>query len=241
MAKTNLKLASSRDGSREALAAAIDDEAVARKNLDDARSAAEKARGLVWAAEDRLAALREDAAQAQPAGALIASLAAGNADIAELERPQVETSAKLEGAEQEVSAWRRAREAADNEIAPREKALQKAQRRIKDAVEEVMRTVDIDAIIARAERARDTLIAERCRLAQICEALPWFSEERKAVESFLSHPFLAHEAGDGWKDHAAVEPWRAAVDALHRDPDAALPAIEETESTVVVLPANGRD
>ena len=63
----------------------------------------------MWAADDRLAALREAAAQAQPAGALIASLAAGNADIAELERPQVEARAKLDGAEQEVAAWRRAR------------------------------------------------------------------------------------------------------------------------------------
>ena len=40
MAKTNLKLAPARDPAREALAAALDDETVARKNLEDARAAA---------------------------------------------------------------------------------------------------------------------------------------------------------------------------------------------------------
>ena len=43
------------------------------------------------------AALREEAAQEKPADAIISSLVAG-VDIAELDRPQAETRAKIEGA-----------------------------------------------------------------------------------------------------------------------------------------------
>ena len=202
MAKTNLKIASARDPARDALAAAIDDEAVARKNLDDARSAADKARGLVWSSEDRLTALREAAANERPADAIVAALAAGQLDVAVLDRPQAESSAKLEGAEQEVSAWRRAREAADTEIAPREEALEKAQRRVKQAVAEVMRTVDVGALLEAAERTQERLVAERARLLQLRALLPSFSAEQRAIDSFLARPILAHENGT----HGAIIP-----------------------------------
>ena len=110
----------------------------------------------------------------------------------------------------------------------------------KGAVSEVVRTTDIAALIASAERTRDALLAERCRLMQVCELLPRFSPEWRAVESFLSHPFLLHEHGDTWKEHAAVAPWRAAFDQLHVDADAPLPSIA-AEATVVILPSNGRE
>jgi hypothetical protein len=240
MAKASLKLVTSRDEAREALAAAIADEATARKNLSDAHAAAEKAESLVWAASARLTALREDAAKASPAGAIIASLAAGNTDVLDIDRPQAETRAKIENAEQELAAWRRAREAAEAEIAPRENSLDWASRHLKDAVVEVMRTADVDALLENAERARDALLAERCRLMELCELLPRFSPEWQAVEAFLSHPFLMHESTGGWKDHPAAQTWRAAFDQLHVDASAPLPAIA-AESTVIVLPSNGRE
>ena len=240
MAKQSLKLIDVRDPSREALAAAIADETTARKNLEDARSAASKAEEQVWSASARLMALREEAALASPGGAIISSLAAGNTDVAELDRPQASTRAKIETAEQELAAWRRARDAAEQEIAPREEALDWAQRHVRDAVSEVMRTADIDVLLEAAEQTQARLLAERCSLMEICEALPIFSPERKAVESFLGRPFLLHENGDEWKEHAAVAPWRAAFDALHHDAETPLPAIA-AEPTVVVLSSNGRE
>lgn len=240
MARPTLKLATTRDPSREALAAAIAAAETARKNLTDAQAASARAEECVWAASARLTALREDAALASPAGAIISSLAAGNTDIATIDRPAAEVSAKIENAESELAAWRRAREAAEAEIAPRENSLDWAKLHLKDAVAEVMRSVDVDALLENAERARDALLAERCRLMELCELLPRFSPEWRAVEQFLGHPFLLHENGDGWKNHPAVAPWREAFDALHVDADAALPAIQ-TEATVVILPANGRD
>ncbi|MGB5083530.1 MAG: hypothetical protein WBO09_02760 [Methylocystis silviterrae] len=240
MAKPNLKLATVRDPAREALGDAIADAETARKNLDDARAAAAKAEEQVWAASDRVTALRENAAQARPADAIVAALAAGNTAIAEIDRPAAETRAKIEGAESELAAWRRAREAAEAAIPVRENAHEWAQRRVKDAVAEVMRTADIDALIASAERARDTLVEQRCQLMEISEALPHFSPERKAVEAHLSHAFLMHEATGGWREHPVVAPWRNAFDQLHVDASAPLPAIA-TEATVVILPANGRE
>jgi hypothetical protein len=241
MAKASLKLVTSRDASREVLAAAIADETTARKNLDDARAAASKAEEHVWAAADRVTALREDAALASPADAIITSLAAGAVDVAELDRPQAETRAKIDNAEQELAAWRRAREAAEQEIAPRQNALDWAQRHIKDAVGEVMRAVDIGALLEAAEKARDVLVAERCRLIQIQSSLPLFSPEHKAVESFLSHPFLMHEYTDMWREHPVVAPWRQAHEALHVDADAPLPSPAQIEAMVVILPSNGRE
>ena len=103
-----------------------------------------------------------------------------------------------------------------------------------------MRSADIGAMIASAEQARDVLLTERARLLQICEALPHFSPERKAVEAFLSNPFLMHESTDGWREYPVVAPWRDAHQSLFRDADTPLPAIK-TEATIVVLPSNGRE
>jgi hypothetical protein len=240
MAKANLKLASMRDPSREALAAAIADVATARKNLSDARAAASKAEEQVWSASARLMALREESALASPADAIINALASGNTDIAELDRPQAATRAKIDNAEQELASWRRALAAAQAAIPVRENALDWARRHLKDAVAEVVRTTDIGAMIARAERARDVLLAERCRLMQIQSSLPWLSLERKKIDSFLESPFLAHESTGGWLEHPVVSPWREAFEALHVDAAAAMPAIQ-TEATVVILPSNGRE
>jgi hypothetical protein len=240
MAKASLKLVTSRDASREVLAAAISDVEVARKNLDDARAAAAKAEECVWSAADKVAALRESAAQARPADAIVAALAAGAVDVAELDRPQAETRAKIEGAESELSAWRRALAAAEAAIPVRENALDWCQRRLRDAVSEVVRTADIDAMLASAEQARDVLIAHRAELMQIQSSLPWLSPEQKKIDGFLSSPFLLHESTGGWREHPVVAQWRNAFDQLHVDCDTTLPAIQ-TEAAVIVLPSNGRE
>lgn len=241
MAKPSLKLIDVRDPSREALAAAIAEVEVARNNLDDARSAASKAEEIVWGARARLEALRKEISDAPRDESFITSLASGaDVSVLDIDRPEAEAHARIEAAEQELACWRRAREAARAEIAPREDAHEWARRRVHDAVSEVVRSVDVDSLIASAERARDTLIAERCRLMQIRDSLPHFSDSRTAVEAFLEYPFLAHEAGDTWQDHPIVAPWRQAHEALHHDCDTPLPAIE-TSAAIVVLPSNGRE
>ena len=129
---------------------------------------------------------------------------------------------------------------AEAEIAPREEAVEGARRRVASAARDVVLSwVDVGALLDDAQRVADALVTKRAVLSFLQESLP-DGDARRAVARFLSEPFLRDELTGSWRNRPDVAPWREAIAALHRDPDTALPAIEN-ELTVVVLPANGRD
>jgi hypothetical protein len=126
---------------RDLLRAAIADAATARRNLDDARSAADKAYDHVCDANRRLAALREGNANAgYPEAAFISKLAAGaDVDVLELDRPAAECRSRIDTAEQEVATWRRVHEAAKLAVNDRERHLPLLGHKVADAARDVIR------------------------------------------------------------------------------------------------------
>jgi hypothetical protein len=81
---------------RNVLRAAIADAKTARRNLEDARSAASKAADHIFDAKQRLAALREDSTGVDLPDNFISRLAAGDVGVLEL-APAAECRAKIEG------------------------------------------------------------------------------------------------------------------------------------------------
>jgi len=126
---------------RNVLRAAIADAKTARRNLEDARSAASKAADHIFDAKQRLAALREDSTGVDLPDNFISRLAAGDVGVLEL-APAAECRAKIEGAEQELDAWRRARDAAEAAIQDREKRITMSAYRVDSAAREVVRSSD---------------------------------------------------------------------------------------------------
>ncbi len=213
-----------RDPSRAALAEAIEDASTARKNLDDARAAATNAERHVWRASERLDAFRKEAGHIGRSEDFIASLASGVAfDVLEIDRPEADARAKVEAAEQELAAWRRARDVAQGLIPDRKHVLEYAERRVVTAVAEVIRAaVDIDRLIREADEAAAMIVVKRAALMQLRNILP-DGAEREAIREFLARPWLAHEGNGRWKNHASVQSLSDAFQTLSQDADAELP------------------
>ncbi|OAI28693.1 hypothetical protein A1351_11355 [Methylosinus sp. R-45379] len=216
-------LAPPRDPARVALAEAIQDAVTARQNLDDARAAATTAERHSWRASERLDAARAEAGNLGRPEAFIASLASGAAiNVLELDRPAADARAKVETAEAELDAWRKARDTAKGLIPDRARTVEYAERRVTAAAAEVVRqSIDVDALLREAEDAQAAVVGKRAALIQLRNILP-DGAEREAIQAFLALPWLAHEGNGRWKDHASVQSLSDAIQTLLRDADAEL-------------------
>jgi hypothetical protein len=204
---------------RNVLRAAIADAETARRNLDDARSAARKAEDHVYDAKQRLAALREGNATAGYPEAFISRLASGaEVDVLELDRPAAECRSRIEAAEQEVAAWRRVHEAAKSAVNDHERACPILEHRVADAAREVIRNSEAVA------RLTDGLEAMQDDVARRRGALQFLLHKQLLPDSAKAD--VAHLLRADVDSHLDTE-WQSAFDALKRDADAVLPGDDE--------------
>jgi predicted nucleic acid-binding Zn-ribbon protein len=227
MTKTNLKAVIPQlSPARAALAAAIAEHANADRDLRTAHEAVDKARQRAWDAQDRLAAAHARPADAtgDPATAFIAGMQEGrNAGVAELVAPTKTREAAETDIQQEIDALTKTRAALDESVRERESAAVRTRNDVKGAAAEVLRVeTDVGALINEAEAAAADIVARRCALLQLQSLLPP-SQEKKGIDSFLAHPWLAHQLNGAFVSHPAAQSVSLAHDALLRDADAELP------------------
>jgi len=204
---------------RSLLRQAIADAETARRNLADAHSAASKAYDHVSDAKQRLAALREDNAKAGSHVSFISRLASGaDVDVLELDRPAADDCrAKIDAAEQELAAWRRAREVAEAAIHEREKLITMSAYKVDSAAREVVRNSDAVAWLTDGLEAMQDEVSRRRGALQFLTLRQLLPEAAKeSVARLLRADFDSHT------DNA----WPAAIDELRRDADAPLPVGE---------------
>jgi hypothetical protein len=223
MSKQNLKLVSERSPARLALASRIAEHAKAERDHRSAREAVDKARERAWDAQDRLASLqaRPADATANPATAFIAAMQAGREhSVEELAGPAKAREAEEDAIAAEIEALAKMRAALDAAVIERESAIIAAKGKIKDAVAQVLRSeIDVAALLAEAEAVAADIVSRRCELMQLQSLLP-ASDERAAIDSFLSRPWLLHEHNRTHSAHQAAQAVTASRDALMRDADA---------------------
>jgi hypothetical protein len=218
------ELKNSDDPSRAELAAAIAAAETARRNLEIARVAADKAENRVFEAREKLEVLRaREPANASP-DSMLESLAAGAAfDVLELEMPDAEARAREEKAERDIAAWRHARDIAERAIPDRELAVQRADRKVEIAARAVVGAAfDADQMIVEAEEAAASIVEKRIILLHLRTLLE-DGDDRKAIDNFLARPWLSHEFNCAWQTHPVLDPYRAAYAALTRDAAAPMP------------------
>ncbi len=225
MARTNLKVVDPRSPQREALASAIANVAQAEDDLRVAREAVDKARERPLDAQDRLAALQEQHAGAthNHATAFLAAIQDGREpSVEEIEGPAKSREAEEAEVLREIETLAKTRAALDEVIPAREKALATAKSKLTGTVAEVIRSeTDVATLLAEAEAATADLTSRRSALITLQSLLPQ-SEEKAAVDLFLSRLFLRPEATGEYLHHPASQAITAAREALMRDPDAAL-------------------
>jgi hypothetical protein len=212
---------------RKALASAINERDAAARALDDAKAASERARDALYAAEDRAADLRKEAAEADrsPDEVVAALSSGGDIDILSIERPRAESLAQIEVADEKVSAWRRAVDLAEGAVPVRERAVDIAEGKVKQRAAEVFATqIDVPKMLAEAQVGADWIVARRAVLMHLRLILP-DGEDERAIEHFLSRPWLLDEhSGDGWKRNPAIAPLREAFERLQVDAEAVIEA-----------------
>jgi chromosome segregation ATPase len=200
---------------RDVLRQAIADAETARRNLDDAHSAASKAEDHVYDTKHRLAVLREENANAGYPEAFLSSLASGAAvDVLELDRPATESRSRIGTAEQAVAAWRRVYEASKAAIQDRERHLPILEHRVADAARDVVRNSEAVA------RLMDGLAEMQSEVARRRGALHFLTLKQLLPEG--AKESIARILRADVDSHLDTE-WQAAFDALKRDADAPLP------------------
>jgi len=200
---------------RNVLRAAIADAETARRNLDDAHSAVDKAYDRVCDAKHRLAALRAGSTGTDlPDGFLIALAAGSETDVAELTRPAATGLAKIDTAEQELAAWRRVHEAAKLAVNDRERHVPILEHKVAEAARDVIRNSDAVARLMDGLDAMQDDVARRRSALQFLTRNGLLPEPQKAA--------VAHLLRADFDSHADTE-WQSALDDLKRDADSVLP------------------
>jgi hypothetical protein len=194
---------------------AIADAETARRNLDDAHSAARKAEDHVYDAKQRLAALHEENANAGYPEVFLSRLASGaEVDVLALDRPAAESRSRIDTAEQELVAWRNVYEAAKTAIQDRERHVPILGHKVADAAREVIRNSEAVARLMDGLAAMQDEVGRRRAALQFLALKRLLPEaEKESVARILRADF------DSYADNA----WPAALDALMRDADAVLP------------------
>jgi predicted nucleic acid-binding Zn-ribbon protein len=220
-------LKNSDEPSRAALAAAIADAETARRNLEIARVAAGNAENQVYEARGKLEAMRErePANGASPDRILEVLAAAGSEfDVNALEMPGEDARREEAKVENEIAAWGRARDVAEQAIPDRQLAVERAERKVEIAARRVIcADIDVGRLVAEAEEAATSIVEKRIILLHLMRLLP-DGDDRKAIEKFMARPWLSHEFSGAWQNHPVIAPYRAIYAALMRDASAPVPA-----------------
>jgi chromosome segregation ATPase len=216
-----------RTKARAALAAAINQHIAATADLNDARSASSKASEHLYSARTRLAELKDTHVAPASSDAVIAGIASGDFDIATLDRPAAELHEKIERAHQDISAWERARDVAQQSIKPREEAIERAQRALHDAAINVLKeSVHVAQLADELDELQERVIAKRLALKYLFlhGAIP--DDDKQRVESLLnkygSLP-LANFTPVEFVGHPTMKSWENTLINLMANADAAIP------------------
>jgi len=213
-------------GPRSALAAAIKVEQEARKALDDARAAHERASHRIYDAAAALDALRAEPAPSASIGAALVEAHAGGGDIdvLDLERPSKERAAEIERRERELSILRQGRDELAAEIEKREQAHRFAEMRAEKLARDVLaESIDLPALIAETEALQEQVLSRRALLRFLTLHLPDFSEEKGRTAHFIARRWDFAEQAGGLRDHPSLAPWKKYLGALKSDASALPP------------------
>jgi chromosome segregation ATPase len=195
-------------GPRAELAKAIEASRDAEAHCEALRASVRRIEDKLYAASEKLERSRErdEEAKAETVRAIVEG-----GDVAALDRPARSAVTEVE---RTIEACKSARQMVGDELAEAERSLEFKVMRVRDAAGAVVAAEALDEMIADAKRLRGELDA------------------REAVLSFL-HPSIARDqaakiertlaSSEVRGTHPAVEPWRAALEALSRDAAAALP------------------
>ena len=224
-----------RSPARAALAQSINEHTAAMANLNDARSAASKAVEHVYDARKKLDELRETNIAPASSAAVISGLASGSLDVLELDRPRAELRAKIEAAEQELNAWQSARKVAEEAVPGRERAVEWAQRKSRDAAIMVLRESGAaERLMTGLDELRADYLSRRVALMFIEHLASAYCVEHGGrpeddeticrVRGALSDSGRAEFAvGTRPDQHPAMKAWEAALTELMSSADAELP------------------
>jgi hypothetical protein len=195
----------------------------AEQIVEEARRASAHA-SAKWSASNstvgELTRQLEDAEEDAPASSdrFIADLAAGG-DVIETSRVE-EIRKALDTAEIESSVWRAARKTAEQAVEARQRACDTSRDRVADAARKVAHSeLNIAAMIASAEAARQAVLSESATLRTVARMLPQASLGRQAIESFLQQPWIAPVAIERAPHDVRYGEW---FDALKSDATAVL-------------------
>jgi hypothetical protein len=211
---------------REKLRDAIDNQRAAQQSLDEARRAQHVATERWSAANARSGNITrqiealEEAPPDSGDDLMVASLAKGG-DLATLDRPisvADELRAQLEASEDESAKWRRAQLVAEQAIEFRRQALDLAERYVDNAARAVADVeLNVDALIAESEAARQAVLMQSAALFAARRALPDGSAKRRAISDFLAQSWCAPNAIERASGGERLAEW---FTALTRDPTA---------------------
>ncbi len=215
-----------RDEARAQLAAAIDEHRAAQSDVENARTAADRAMDKAIEARREVERLEAELAEtdAGAAGRVVATMLSGG-DVAELDRPLAELRDKLANARHELESWRNAASLARGLIQTREAECEKTARKLDLAAKRVLtQSLDIPGMVAELAELQTRLCAKRMFMLALRELLS--EEARDAILQFTNIPFLSDEMNQLWRNNLEVAPYRQAFDKLHNDADALAPVAE---------------
>lgn len=207
----------SADHPRALLASAIKEREQAARALADATNAVARA-GEAWStAIDKREALRRQ--EPAPAPDIVESILSG--DTLALERPD-EKARKIAEAEGEIERWSSMRDAAEQAVEARERALDRAEKIVDSQARVVLGSVlDVTTMLKDARDAADWIVNQRAGFLYLMSILP-DGHDHQALADFMRRPFLQGEYDDGWRKNPSIKPFADALAALQHDADAAI-------------------
>jgi hypothetical protein len=209
---------------RALLRATIDEQAFAQNSLDEARRASAHAtakwsecNSMVGELTRQLADAEEEES-ASSSDRFIAELAGGG-DVIETSRVDELRKALADG-ERESDLWRSARKTSEQAVESRLHALDMARDRVERAARAVAdKEVDVSALLASAEVARQKVLGELSTLALVAKMLPQASIGRQSIESFMARGWCAPQHIENAAHDERFSDW---FDALKVDADTVL-------------------
>ncbi len=226
MGKANLALA--RDHARDDLAAAIQAAADAEHTVEAARAAVARATDMVAQARERLDAAFAETARAKGEASARALTAATTGEALAPDGSMRTARLREIDAQDDLDACRAALTSAEATLAGPEEAARRAQKRVAEAAQEVMAGAPLDRILAEASALQERLSGLRAVLwflSRECLDRESTERERQKIATFLAAPAYAWEFNGRINEHPALEPWRAARQALQTNADAPLPDV----------------
>ena len=240
MTRTNLKLAEAPSVERTTLAEAIERSTDAERIAIAAREAVTRASEMVKAATAQLDDATADVATARERQATNMAAAAKSGAASSPDKSMREARAQEIDASDELDAARAALAACEAALIEPEKTHTNAQQYVESCADAVMAT-GVAALLVEAEAIQRELGVKRAVLQFLrkdciepycpaSEIINWDEvnaggvprskkNEAPAVSKFLDAPVFSFYD----TTHPAIEPWRAARDALMRDASAPLP------------------